>query len=109
MRWAALAWVLGGAWLAFACGSSEHSPGNAAAGSDATATGGSNAGGTAGKSAAGGSSTATPIELPDLCPIFTRDLCVYLMQCSGARYRDAAHCERELSCYGLSRTDAIIA
>jgi hypothetical protein len=113
MRWAALAWVLGGAGLAFACGSSEHSPGAAAAGTGATAAGGGSTGGnpsvTAGTGAAGRPSTAKPIELPDLCPIFTHDLCVYLMECSGASYRDAGHCERELSCYGLPQLTAAAA
>jgi hypothetical protein len=110
--WAAVSWVLGVAWLAFACGSSEHSPGTAAGGTGGNALGeaaGTNASATAGNNAAAGSSTATPIELPDLCPIFTHDLCVYLMECNGARYRDAAHCERELSCFGLPQLTAAAA
>jgi hypothetical protein len=41
-----------------------------------------------------------------LCGVFTRDLCVYLMECQGARYRDAAHCERELDCFGLPQLTA---
>lgn len=96
--------------MAFACGSSEHSPANATggatAGASTSAAAGSNATAGAGNGAAGSTSTAAPIELPDLCPIFTRDLCVYLMECNGVRYRDAAHCERELTCYGLPQLTA---
>ena len=110
-RWVALLWVLGGAWLVFACGSSTHSPQAATGGTSAVATGGASTGpGDGGSASKGGNpSDAKPIELPDLCPIFTHDLCVYLMQCGGARYRDAAHCERELSCYGLPQLTAAAA
>jgi hypothetical protein len=44
---------------------------------------------------------AGPIPLADLCPVFTQDLCIYLMQCNHAPYRDRSHCEAELDCYGL--------
>jgi hypothetical protein len=107
--WAALPWVLGVAWLAFACGSSGHSPTTAAGGAGGSAPSGAGTPAAAGTDAAPSSATATPIALPDLCPIFTHDLCVYLMECSGARYRDAAHCERELSCYGLPQLTAAAA
>jgi hypothetical protein len=44
---------------------------------------------------------AAPIAVGDLCPLFTRDLCIYLMQCDQAPYRNLAHCEAELDCFGL--------
>ena len=97
------------------CGSSTHndSPGAASAGGGVTSTAGASssaASGAGSGNASGGMSgaggTAKPIELPDLCPIFTRDLCIYLMQCQGARYKDADHCERELTCYGLPQLTA---
>ncbi len=107
MRYRAIPWVAGAAWLAFACGSSQHTQATATAGrgsgADAASTGGSGTSGSNAESGntSGGASNAAPIALADLCPVFTHDLCVYLMQCSGASYKDAAHCERELSCFGL--------
>src|SRR6478736_942339 len=93
-HWAAV-WALGGAWLAFACGSAQNGGTPAAAG------------GSAGSNTPVG--TAAPIAIQDLCPVFTHDLCTYLMQCGGARYRDAAHCERELTCFGLPELTAAAA
>jgi len=87
--------MVGGAWLAFACGSAQHSSPGASGG----------AGGAAGS----GAGDAAPIALQDLCPVFTHDLCVYLMQCGGARYRDAAQCEGQLSCFGLPALTAAAA
>jgi hypothetical protein len=86
-------WLLffGGGVVA-ACGSSG---GAASPGPD-----GGNAGGDAGAFDAG-VYDAAPIPLGDLCSVFTQDLCIYLMQCNSARYRDLAHCEAELDCYGL--------
>ncbi len=107
-RWVTL-WVLLGAGVLVACGSSTHDPGKpmGQAGSGATASGGGAGKGSAGASTTGGGATADPIPLEDLCPIFTHDLCVYLMECQGARYRDAEHCESELTCFGLPQlTDA---
>jgi hypothetical protein len=68
-----------------------------------TAIGGSGAvGGSPNMSGTGGAaSSAAPIPIANLCPIFTADLCLYLMQCNGARYKDTAQCEQELDCYGL--------
>ena len=104
MRYWVASGALAGAWLVFACGSAQNTgPGlSGSAGAPATA-------GSAGAPAAAGTSSAAPIALQDLCPIFTRDLCTYFMQCGGARYRDAAHCERELTCYGLPELTAAAA
>jgi hypothetical protein len=90
------------------CGSSTQggAPGKAQAGSSAAGTSTTESGGgngSAGAVSSAGASTAPPVELQDLCPVFTRDLCAYLMQCEGARYQDAAHCERELDCFGKAR------
>jgi hypothetical protein len=52
---------------------------------------------------------AAPIPLPDLCPLFTHDLCIYLTQCLHAPYRDLAHCEAELDCFGLPQLQAAAA
>ncbi|RYZ02413.1 MAG: hypothetical protein EOO73_31860 [Myxococcales bacterium] len=96
MRWAALgAW---GAVAILACGSGTPAePPSGGAGAAGTGTGGSGSAGTG---------AAPPIAISDLCPLFTRDLCVYLMQCQGARYENAAHCERELTCFGLPQLTA---
>jgi hypothetical protein len=67
----------------------------------ASAGGSANSAGSAGADSGAGGQTAAPIAAADLCPIFTADLCVYLMQCDGVRYRDAAECQAELDCYGL--------
>jgi len=48
-----------------------------------------------------GGAPAPPIPLADLCPVFTDDLCIYLMQCNGAAYKDMDHCRAELDCFGL--------
>jgi hypothetical protein len=40
--------------------------------------------------------SAAPIAIGDLWAVVTRDLCIYLMQCNGARCRDLDHCTREL-------------
>src|SRR5581483_2967501 len=101
------------AWLVAACGSSHGGTAGdgmgdgAAANPDATidGAGGSSDGGSAlpdGDSSshldAGDGAAlmdAAPIPLGDLCPLFTKDLCTYLMQCNHAPYRDLAHCEAE--------------
>ncbi len=104
-RWATL-WVLGTVWSMAACGSSSHSP---ASGGQAGSAGTANTGGSAGQGTSGSSSAAgaaAPIPLADLCPVFTHDLCVYLMECGGARYKDAEHCENELDCFGLPQLTA---
>ncbi len=44
---------------------------------------------------------AAPIPLADLCPLFTEDLCTYLIQCDKAPYRDMSQCLAENYCYGL--------
>src|SRR5689334_21976196 len=44
---------------------------------------------------------AGPIALADLCPLFTEDLCIYLMQCSKAPYEDLSQCMAENTCYGV--------
>jgi hypothetical protein len=49
----------------------------------------------------GGDAGAPPIPLANLCQVFTDDLCIYLMQCNGAPYKDMNHCRAELDCYGL--------
>jgi hypothetical protein len=106
------AWVLalGVSFILVACGG----------GAQHTGAGGASSGGSAGTSAAGaanggsgdtagtmsstsgaGGATAAPIAVADLCPIFTADLCQYLMECAGERYRDAAQCQQELDCFGL--------
>jgi hypothetical protein len=46
--------------------------------------------------------SAPPIAIEDLCPVFTKDLCTYLMQCGGVRYRDLDHCVSDLDCYGMN-------
>jgi len=108
MRYWAGAWALGGAWLVFACGSAQNAGSGPSVGASGSA-GASVVGGRAGGNTAGGTGTAAPIAIQDLCPVFTHDLCTYLMQCSGARYRDAAHCERELTCFGLPELTAAAA
>ncbi|HEY4102309.1 MAG TPA: hypothetical protein VGM44_00395, partial [Polyangiaceae bacterium] len=103
------AWVsaLGACLLFLACGGGSHADAPGSGGGSAgtaTTSGGSSSGGSAGSSGAtsgAGGQPAAPIAAADLCPIFTADLCVYLMQCDGARYRDAAQCQAELDCYGL--------
>jgi hypothetical protein len=94
--------------LVLACGSDEGATPNGPGGVDGgsrepdatTATGGGD--GSSGQGAA-------PIPLGDLCPLFTQDLCIYLMQCSHARYRDLDHCKAELDCYGLPQLEAAAA
>jgi hypothetical protein len=46
---------------------------------------------------------APPIAVTDLCPIFTSDLCIYLMQCNGEGYKDLDQCKRELDCFGMTQ------
>ncbi|HET7539617.1 MAG TPA: hypothetical protein VFK05_07090 [Polyangiaceae bacterium] len=101
MKYRAVLWALGAAWLVFACGSAEKAEPRPGGGAGASAAGGSSGGHISGEP-----SSAAPIAIQDLCPIFTHDLCTYFMQCGGARYRDAAHCERELTCYGLPELTA---
>jgi hypothetical protein len=63
-------------------------------------------GGSSGNGAGDGGSppiSSAPIPVADLCPVFTKDLCIYLMQCNQATYRDLAHCEAELDCYGYQQ------
>jgi hypothetical protein len=90
-------WLALGSILA-ACGGESagnpNRPGSGAAGGTASGSGGALGG--------GGAPSAAPIAIGDLCPVFTRDLCVYLMQCNGARYRDLDHCTRELDCFGMN-------
>ncbi len=62
-------------------------------------------GGSTGNGVARDYSSAEPVELKDLCPLFTSDLCLYLMQCGELDYRDAAHCEAEMQCYGLEQLE----
>jgi len=71
-------------------------------GSSFTAGAGGSAPPTAG-AGGGGSVAAAPIAVTDLCPIFTSDLCIYLMQCGGERYKDLDQCKRELDCYGMTQ------
>jgi len=97
-------------YILLACGSSQgntgrHTPDAAAGGDGSSALDGGTAlvdampGADASDGALG--LDAAPIAVGDLCPLFTEDLCIYLMQCSGAAYRDLAHCEAEVDCYGL--------
>lgn len=88
------------------CGGGTHNSVSGASGADSVsgAAGSSSAGSSSagsGGSSTGGGGNAAPIAIEDLCPVFTHDLCAYLMQCGGAHYRDAEHCEHELDCYGL--------
>jgi hypothetical protein len=53
--------------------------------------------------------TGPPIALADLCPVFTKDLCTYLLQCDQAPYRDLNHCLAEVDCYGLPQLTAAAA
>jgi hypothetical protein len=99
------------AWFFVACGSSQggtgsHATDGGAAGSDGSSvldSGVSQPDAAPGADAGDGAVVldAAPIPLGDLCPLFTKDLCIYLMQCNHAPYRDLAHCEAELDCYGL--------
>jgi hypothetical protein len=52
------------------------------------------------------SAIGPPIALTDLCPVFTKDLCTYLLQCDQAPYRDMNHCLAEVDCYGLPQLTA---
>jgi hypothetical protein len=112
-------------WVVAACGSSHggsDSTDGSAASADGTSSGGTRDGGssTDGTSAGDiGASTegdagdagldAAPVPLGSLCALFTHDLCIYLMQCNQAPYRDLAHCEAELDCYGLPQLQAAAA
>jgi hypothetical protein len=44
---------------------------------------------------------AAPVAIEDLCPLFTKDLCTYLMQCGHLKYRDLDHCTSDLDCFGM--------
>ena len=46
---------------------------------------------------------APPIAIGDLCPLFTQDLCMFLMQCSNAAYKDMDQCLAENTCYGYAQ------
>jgi hypothetical protein len=46
---------------------------------------------------------AAPIAIGDLCPLFTSDLCTYLMQCAHAGYKDTTQCLGENTCYGYTQ------
>jgi hypothetical protein len=100
---ALLALGVGMSMMCLGCGSSEQAGEPASSSGAAAGQGNGGSGGSAGSNASGGSSgtQAPPIPIGDLCPIFTSDLCIYLMQCQGARYADAEHCERELDCFGM--------
>jgi hypothetical protein len=95
--------------LFVACGESGSGGGEP----DAAASPEGGGGGPPGDGGAGADGSeaidAAPIALADLCPLFTRDLCTYLMQCDQAPYRDLAHCEAELDCYGLPQLQAAAA
>ncbi len=73
--------------------------------------------GTAATSSKGGSQTdggigpvsTAPIAVADLCPVFTSDLCTYLIQCGQAPYRNLAQCLAEVDCYGLAQLQAAVA
>ena len=107
MRSWAVVWVLGALAMTAACGSSTKAPVAGQGGSAGAApTGGGSGSGSGGSMSSSGATSAAPIELEDLCPIFTQDLCVYLMECQGARYRDAEHCQQELDCFGLPQLTA---
>jgi len=90
-----------------ACGSAEQgggSPGHAGtAGSSSSAAGGQSGGGTG---ATGGAVSSAPIPLTDLCPVFVGDLCAYLTQCLGEKFRDLDQCKAEVDCYGLPELQA---
>lgn len=103
MRWAALG-IWGAIWV-LACGSGTKTDSPSGASGSAGSVNGAS-GASSGNSGSAGVGNAPPVKLGDLCPLFTRDLCVYLMQCEGARYEDATHCERELSCFGLPQLTA---
>jgi hypothetical protein len=57
----------------------------------------------------GGTGGSAPVALADLCPLFTNDLCIYLMQCVDAPFRDIDHCKAEVDCYGLPQLTAAAA
>jgi hypothetical protein len=95
---AASAFVACASWYFAACGSSggNGAPGNP----DATALDAGD-----GATSFEGADGSVPIALGDLCPLFTQDLCVYLMQCNHAQYRDVDHCKAELDCFGLPQLE----
>lgn len=99
-----------GSLLGMSCGGKGPQIAAGGNGPSTTASGGSNP--SAPASTGGGNSVSTsstistspkaaPIPLDSLCPLFTNDLCVYLMQCAHAAYRDMDHCKAEVDCYGL--------
>src|SRR6187549_3889982 len=96
---AALALGLG---FVVACGSAQQggsSPGHAGtAGSNSSAAGGQS-----------GAVSSAPIPLTDLCPVFVGDLCAYLSQCLGEKFRDIDQCKAEVDCYGLPELQAAAA
>jgi hypothetical protein len=104
-------------WLVSACGSRGLSaspvPDGSAGAADGSASAADGGGepSDAGATPSDGDSAfdAAPIPVANLCPVFTQDLCTYLMQCSGAPYRDLGHCEAELDCYGLPQLQAAAA
>ena len=46
-----------------------------------------------------------PIAVEDLCPIFTKDLCRYLIECGGYQYQSVDDCVVEQDCYGLTQLE----
>jgi hypothetical protein len=81
---------------AWGCGSSESTPGG-----DGGVPAADSSPGDSSSFGDGGFADAAPIPLGDLCPLFTQDLCTYLMQCLHAPYCDMNHCLAENTCYGL--------
>jgi hypothetical protein len=49
---------------------------------------------------------AAPIPLGDLCPLYTEDLCIYLMQCNRWPFQNMSQCLAENTCYGLPNLTA---
>ena len=90
-------------WLALAASLLACGRGSAKVSSDAGAVGGQGSSFSTGGAGGGTSFAATPIAVTDLCPIFTSDLCTYLMQCNGERYKDLDQCKRELDCFGMTQ------
>ncbi|MEO7036241.1 MAG: hypothetical protein ABI548_20015 [Polyangiaceae bacterium] len=80
-----------------ACGSAQQGGGGSGGGGDAV--GGQSGGG-------GAAISSAPIPLTDLCPIFEGDLCAYLTQCLGEKFRDLEQCKAEVDCYGLPELQA---
>lgn len=79
--------------------------GGGAAVKDAGGSGGiAGQGGAAGRAPTdAGQDAGQALPLDSLCAAYTNDLCVFLIQCGGADFKDMAQCLAETDCLGVAR------